>query len=144
VKIRMNVDGSAIIRFGPFELKLATGELWKSGTKIRLQGQALRILIRLLEAPGQFKSREELRRELWPEGTFVDFDHSLNVAVNRLRERLGDTAENSRYIQTVSGLGYRFVGPVERGISAGSRPLGNEAKAPGEPMLVRKRRAAWI
>ena len=99
--------------FGPFRLNVETGELWKSGTKIRLHGQALQILLSLLEQPGQVRTREELRGRLWPGGTFVDFDQSLNVAVNRLRERLGDSAENPHYVETVPSVGYRFVLPVE-------------------------------
>jgi TolB-like protein/DNA-binding winged helix-turn-helix (wHTH) protein/Tfp pilus assembly protein PilF len=94
-------------------LNLETGELRKSGIKIRLQGQSLQILLCLLEEPGRLWSREDLRNRLWPNGTFVEFDHSLNVAINRLRERLGDSAEKPRYIETVPGAGYRFVAPVE-------------------------------
>jgi TolB-like protein/DNA-binding winged helix-turn-helix (wHTH) protein/Tfp pilus assembly protein PilF len=101
------------LRFSRFELNVETGELRKSGSKIRLQGQSLRILLCLLEEPGRLWSREDLRSRLWPNGTFVEFDHSLNVAVNRLRERLGDSAEKPRYIETVPGVGYRFVSPVE-------------------------------
>jgi TolB-like protein/DNA-binding winged helix-turn-helix (wHTH) protein/Tfp pilus assembly protein PilF len=92
---------------------METGELRRSGSKIRLQGQSLRILLCLLEEPGRLWSREDLRSRLWPNGTFVEFDHSLNVAVNRLRDRLGDSAENPRYIETVPGVGYRFVASVE-------------------------------
>jgi TolB-like protein/DNA-binding winged helix-turn-helix (wHTH) protein/Tfp pilus assembly protein PilF len=139
----MKADGFPIIRFGPFELRVETGELWKSGTKIRLQGQALRILMCLLETPGGFKSREDLRRELWPEGTFVDFDHSLNVAVNRLRERLGDTAEKSRYIQTVPGVGYRFIASVENGSSAPATPPPAEISAEPRP-LKRGLAPVWV
>jgi TolB-like protein/DNA-binding winged helix-turn-helix (wHTH) protein/Flp pilus assembly protein TadD len=104
---------SRTLRFARFELNVETRELRKSGSKIRLQGQSLRILLCLLEEPGRLWSREELRNRLWPSGTFVEFDHSLNVAVNRLRERLGDSAEKPRYIETVPGVGYRFVAPVE-------------------------------
>ncbi len=104
---------SPTLRFSRFELNFETGELRKSGSKIRLQGQSLQILLCLLEEPGRLWSREELRSRLWPNGTFVEFDHSLNVAVNRLRERLGDSAEKPRYIETVPGVGYRFVAPVE-------------------------------
>jgi TolB-like protein/DNA-binding winged helix-turn-helix (wHTH) protein/Tfp pilus assembly protein PilF len=104
---------SPTLCFGRFELNVETGELRKSGSKIRLQGQSLRILLCLLEEPGRLWTREELRKRLWPNGTFVEFDHSLNVAVNRLRERLDDSAEKPRYIETVPGVGYRFVAPVE-------------------------------
>ena len=101
------------LRFGRFELNVETRELRKSGSKIPLQGQSLRILLCLVEEPGRLWSREELRNRLWPSGTFVEFDHSLNVAVNRLRERLGDSAEKPRFIETVPGVGYRFVAPIE-------------------------------
>src|SRR5580704_11045596 len=113
------------LRFARFELNVETGELRKSGSKIRLQGQSLRILLCLLEEPGRLWSREDLRSRLWPNGTFVEFDHSLNVAVNRLRERLGDSAEKPRYIETVPGVGYRFVAPVE---------TANEAPHPDLPV----------
>ena len=136
----MNVHASSpTLRFGPFELKVETGELWKSGTKIRLQGQSLRVLLCLLEEPGRFRSREELRRNLWPDGTFVDFDHSLNVAVNRLRERLGDSAETPRYVETVAGVGYRFIAPVEASqppLSESPRP---ELDSSGDSSRVWKR-----
>jgi Tol biopolymer transport system component/DNA-binding winged helix-turn-helix (wHTH) protein len=98
--------------FGPYSLDLNTLELRKGNTRLRLKGQPLDILICLLEEPGQTVSRDELQHKLWPEGTFVDFDHSLNAAVNRLRERLHDSAENPRYIETVPGVGYKFVAPL--------------------------------
>lgn len=113
------------LRFGRFELNVETRELRNSGTKIRLQGQSLLILLCLLEEPGRLWRREELRTRLWPNGTYVEFDHSLNVAVNRLRERLGDSAEKPRYIETVPGVGYRFMAPVE---------TANEAPHPGLPV----------
>src|SRR5438105_4998132 len=105
-------SGGPGFRFGPFEFDGATGELRKGGTKIRLNGQAVQVLTVLLENAGRLITREELRSHLWPEGTFVDFDHSLNAAVNRLRQRLGDSAENSCYIETLPGKGYRFIAPV--------------------------------
>ena len=104
---------SPTLCFGRFELNRETGELRKSGIKIRLRGQSLQILQCLLEEPGRLWSREDLRSRLWPNGTFVEFDHSLNVAVNRLRDRLGDSTEKPRYIETVPGVGYRFVASVE-------------------------------
>jgi Tol biopolymer transport system component/DNA-binding winged helix-turn-helix (wHTH) protein len=94
-------------------LNRETGELRKSGIRIRLHGQSLRILQCLLEEPGRLWSREELRSRLWPNGTFVEFDHSINVAVNRLRDRLGDSAEKPRFIETVPGVGYRFIAKIE-------------------------------
>jgi len=98
------------VRFGPFEADLRTGELRKQGVKIKLQEQPLQILAMLLEHPGQVVTREELRTQLWPADTFVDFDHSLNKAINKLREALGDSAESPRFIETLARRGYRFVG----------------------------------
>jgi len=97
------------IRFGSFELDLRAGELRKQGVKIKLQEQPLQILAMLLANPGQVVTREELRSKLWPADTFVDFDHSLNKAINKLREALGDSAENPRFIETLAKRGYRFL-----------------------------------
>lgn len=102
-----------IVRFGTFEVDLASGELRKNGVKIRLQEQPFQVLAFLLERAGEMVSREELQQRLWPTDTFVDFDHSLNTAVNKLREALGDTASNPRFVQTVARRGYRFIAPVE-------------------------------
>jgi TolB-like protein/Tfp pilus assembly protein PilF len=102
--------GSQTIRFGTFELDASAGELRKQGIRIRLQEQPLRILQMLLANPGQVVSREELRSVLWPTNTFVDFDHGLNRAINKLREALGDSAESPRFIETLAKRGYRFLG----------------------------------
>src|SRR3989454_12792108 len=91
-----------VIRFGDYEADLRAGELRKQGVKIKLQEQPLQILAVLLEHLGQVVTREELRSRLWPADTFVDFDHSLNKAINKLREALGDSAENPRFIETVA------------------------------------------
>ncbi|HKS73161.1 MAG TPA: winged helix-turn-helix domain-containing protein [Terriglobales bacterium] len=101
-----------VIRFGVFEADLAAGELRKSGVRIRLQDQPFQILTLLLQRPGEVVSREEIRQRLWPADTFVDFDHSLNTAVNKLREALGDSASSPRYVETLARKGYRFVAPV--------------------------------
>jgi cholera toxin transcriptional activator len=103
-----------IVRFGMFEADLTTGELRRSGTKIRLQEQPFQILALLLERPGKVFTREELRQKLWPADTFVDFDHSLNTAVNKIREALGDSASSPRYVETLARRGYRFIAPVEK------------------------------
>lgn len=102
-----------ILRFGVFEVDLAAAELRKSGARIRLQEQPFQILALLLERPGEVVSREDLRQKLWPADTFVDFDHSLNTAVNKLREALGDSASSPRYVETLARRGYRFVAPVQ-------------------------------
>jgi DNA-binding winged helix-turn-helix (wHTH) protein len=102
-----------IARFGVFELDLATGELRKSGVKLRLQGQPVQVLTLLLERAGDIVSREELREKLWASDTFVDFDHSLNTAINKVRETLGDSASSPRYVETLARRGYRFIAPVQ-------------------------------
>jgi len=101
-----------MVRFGPFELDISAGELRKHGTAIRLQEQPLRLLVCLLEKPGAVVSREELARRIWPDGTFVDFEHGLNAAATRLRRALCDSAESPRYVETVARKGYRFIAPL--------------------------------
>jgi eukaryotic-like serine/threonine-protein kinase len=103
---------SPVIRFGVFEVDLRTGELRKQGARIKLQEKPFQALAALLENPGETVSREQLQKKLWPSDTFVDFDHSLNAVINRLREALGDSADNSRFIETLGRRGYRFIGPV--------------------------------
>jgi len=101
------------ICFGAFELDLRAGELRKQGVKIKLQEQPFQILAMLLANPGQVVTREELRNRLWPSDTFVDFDHSLNKAINKLRESLGDSAENPRFVETLPRRGYRFLASID-------------------------------
>src|SRR5579863_8160572 len=108
-----------IARFGVYELDLAAGELRKSGAKLRLQEQPFQVLALLLERAGDVVTREELRQKLWPADTFVDFDHSLNTAVNKLRETLGDSASSPRYIETLARRGYRFIAPVQNSVEKG-------------------------
>ena len=102
-----------LARFGVFELNLRTGELRRNGLKVHLAEQPLQALVVLLENSGELVTREQLRDRLWPEGTFVDFEHSLNAAVKKLRDALGDSAENPRFIETLARRGYRFLAPVE-------------------------------
>src|SRR5215217_6245770 len=99
------------LRFGVFEADLRTGQLAKNGKRVRVQEQPFRLLAMLLEKPGEMVAREELRRKLWPQTT-VDFDHGLNKAVSKLRDALGDSAENPRFIETVASRGYRFLADV--------------------------------
>jgi TolB-like protein len=107
--IQTNHPLGQLFAFGPFEVNLRSGELRKRGIRLSLQEQPLRILEALLERPGEVVSREALCRRLWPQGTFVDFEHSLNAAVRRLRVTLGDEAETPRFIETVHRRGYRFL-----------------------------------
>jgi cholera toxin transcriptional activator len=102
-----------IARFGVFELDLSAGELRKNGVRQRLQGQPFQVLVVLLQRAGEVVSREELQQKLWPADTFVDFDHSLNTAINKVREVLGDSASTPRYIETLARRGYRFIAPVQ-------------------------------
>jgi TolB-like protein/DNA-binding winged helix-turn-helix (wHTH) protein/Flp pilus assembly protein TadD len=101
------------IRFDVFEVDLRAGELRKHGIKIRLQEQPFLILQTLLETPGQVVTREELQKKIWPGDTFVDFDHGLHAAVNRLRQALGDAADSPRFVETVARRGYRFIGQIQ-------------------------------
>ncbi len=110
------------IRFGIFELDLRTGELRRSGTKVRLDGQPFQVLALLLERAGELVSREELKGKLWPTDTFVDFEHGINTAVKRLRETLDDSADNPRFIQTLPRRGYRFIYPLSGGTVVGTIP----------------------
>src|SRR5882724_2435549 len=122
------LGGRRIVRFGLFELNLATGELRKQGIRIRLQPQPLQLLTALLENPGAIVTREELQTKLWHADTFVDFQSGLNTAVNRLRLALGDSAENPRYVETLSRSGYRFIAAVtsDTAEAAGGAPAAAE------------------
>jgi DNA-binding winged helix-turn-helix (wHTH) protein len=103
-----------VFRFGVFELDAQTGDLSKNGkTCARLVGQPLALLLQLLETPGALVKREDLRKRLWPPDTFVDYEHSLNAAINKLREILNDSADNPRFIETIPRQGYRFIAPMQ-------------------------------
>ncbi|MEZ5356729.1 MAG: winged helix-turn-helix domain-containing protein [Bryobacteraceae bacterium] len=110
-----------VIRFGAFELDPNSGELRKHGIRIKLQDQPRKILVALLEDPGGVVTRDELRQRIWGNETFVDFDHGLSAAVNRLREALGDSADKPRFVETLARRGYRFIAPVE-GVPRASDP----------------------
>jgi len=101
-------------RFGVFEADAATGELRRQGIRIKINAQPFQVLCLLLERPGELLTRDEIARELWPDGTFVDYEHGVNSAINRIREALGDSAANPRFVETLARRGYRFVAPVER------------------------------
>src|SRR5262249_29482964 len=131
-------------RFGPFELDVRTGELRKHGIRIRVRQQTLQILHMLLEHPGEVVLRDEIRRKLWPDNTVVEFDHSINAAVQKLRDVLGDSADDPRYIETLTRRGYRFLGSVEvvspEAASATPRPSAEPPVVPGGEARVAPRR----
>jgi Tol biopolymer transport system component/DNA-binding winged helix-turn-helix (wHTH) protein len=135
---------TSLLRFGMFEVDLRAGELRRNGAKVKLQEQPFQLLTQLLERPGEVITREELRTHLWPADTFVDFDHSLNAAVRRLRDALGDSAENPTFVETVARRGYRFLAPVTS-ISRGDLEVA-ETAAP-EPQVAlpaRRFRSRWL
>src|SRR5271154_2981381 len=130
-----------ILRFGVFELDRDAMELRRNGAPIRLQEQPLRVLAALVERPGEIVTREELQERIWGKDTFVDFEQSLNKAVNRLREALNDEAGQPKYVETVPRRGYRFIAPVA-GLPT-ERPPALQSSvteaAPAKPALHRKR-----
>ena len=131
---------SRIIRFSTFEVDLHSGELRQRGQKVKLQEQPFQVLAALLERPGGVVTREELRSRLWPADTFVDFDHSLNAAIRRLRDALGESAETPIFVETVARRGYRFIAPVDGGsVASGIGMVASPSEAdlffaaPGSP-----------
>jgi len=127
----LEVRSRSVLRFGVFEVHVRSGELRKQGMRIKLQEQPFHVLIVLLQRPGEVITREELRSQNWPADTFVDFDNSLNTAINKLREALGDSADNPRFIETLPRRGYRFIAPVT-GVDGTTREttMGVSAAAP--------------
>jgi DNA-binding winged helix-turn-helix (wHTH) protein len=151
-----STEDSPTLRFDVFTLDLRAGELYKSGYKIKLQEQPFQILAMLLEQPGQVITREQLRERLWPEDTFVDFDHSLNTAVKKLRQALNDEADKPRFIETLPKRGYRFVGPAveevrvpqpfhgkETGSIGHEKPSGPETKSNGTTRVTPPAEVRW-
>ena len=106
------IESPSRVTFGLFEVDLQSGELWKAGKRIKIQSQPFKVLATLLEHPGEVVTREDLQLRLWGKDTTVDFDHSLGTAINKIREALGDSAENPRFIETLARRGYRFITPV--------------------------------
>src|SRR5712671_1837173 len=109
----MSAPASPPIRFGVFEVDTRSGELLRQGSKVNLQEQPFQALVLLLERPGEVVTREQLRKRLWPENTFVDFERGLNKAINKLRAALRDDSGKPCYIETLPQRGYRFIAPVE-------------------------------
>jgi TolB-like protein/DNA-binding winged helix-turn-helix (wHTH) protein/Tfp pilus assembly protein PilF len=135
---------SPVLRFGVFEANILARELRKHGTLIRLRGQPFQILALLLEKPGEVVTRDEMQQKLWPADTFVDFEHSLNTAIKKLRAVLGDSSDNSRYIETLPREGYRFVAPVEELPPPGpaaSKVSETPPEAPAAPLVSQSR---WL
>jgi DNA-binding winged helix-turn-helix (wHTH) protein len=123
------------VRFGEFEFSLDSLKLRRAGAEVRLVGQPLHLLVMLLQTPGKVVTREEIRQRLWPD-THVDFDHGLNVALNRLRVALGDKGKQSQFIETIPTMGYRFLAPVEVLVPAGP--------VPEPPRSSARIRVAWF
>src|SRR6202046_2845292 len=122
---------NSVVRFGTYEVSLQSGEVRKSGLRIRVQQQPIKLLKALLERPGEVVTREELRGRVWPDESFGDFDQALNIAVGKLRSALGDSAENPRFIETLPKRGYRFIADVSV-VDADGRPKKPESSA-GDP-----------
>ncbi len=127
----MEVSGRSpqIVGFGIFEADLRSGELRKNGHKVPLQGQPFQVLAMLLQSPSKLVTREELRQKVWPEDTFVDFDHGLNTAITKIRVALGDDADNPRFVETLPRRGYRFIAPVDKPISPPPSPSISKERA---------------
>ena len=121
-------EGSRLV-FGGFAVDVDAGELLKQGTRVRLQDRPFQLLVALLERPGEVVTREQLRERLWPDGTFVDFDHNLSSALNKLRTALGDSAQQPRYIETVGRRGYRFIYPISASSSGSQIPDADEPRS---------------
>ena len=144
-----------VIRFATFEVNLRSGEIRKAGMKLKLGGQPFQVLAILLERPGEIVTREDLQKRLWPD-TFVDIDHNLNAAINKIREVLGDSAENPRFVETVPRRGYRFIaevngsnaarrkGSLEVAFSKESRGWQDERRESGDADIRRKTDCCWI
>jgi TolB-like protein/DNA-binding winged helix-turn-helix (wHTH) protein/Tfp pilus assembly protein PilF len=133
-----------IFRFGAFEFHLQAGELRKHGFRIKLAGQPISVLAMLLDRPGEVVTREDLQKRLWPAGTYVDFEHSVNAAVKRLRQALGDSADSPRFIETLARNGYRFVAPLSERIDDLAKPAGQkQAEEPKSAAQV-KQAAKWL
>src|SRR5665213_2721815 len=132
--MRAEVNGRVSYRFGSFEVLPDSLELRKGGVRLKLREQSFRVLVTLLERPGELITRETLRRQLWPEDTFVDFDKSLNTAVNKLREVLCDSASEPHFIETTPRHGYRFIAEVEK--RAPAEESSPKPAQPGSPVAA--------
>lgn len=136
LKVATTTQSPSWVRFGSFEVHFLSGEVWKNGARLKLQGQPFEVLRMLLEHRGEIVTREELKQRLWPADTFVDFDDGLNTAVKKIRDLLGDSADRPRYIETIPRRGYRFLAAVEPSVS---RDLPQQVPRRG---TIRRRAAA--
>jgi TolB-like protein/DNA-binding winged helix-turn-helix (wHTH) protein/Tfp pilus assembly protein PilF len=130
--MQVEVQEGTRARFGVFDLELRTGELWRWGRPVHLSPQPLKLLVLLLDHPGQLLTREEIQQQIWGNETFVDFEHGLNFAIKKIRDALGDDAETPRYIETLPRRGYRFIAPVEWVRAAAAQPRSTVAHAADE------------
>jgi cholera toxin transcriptional activator len=135
-------DPARRYRFGAFEADASTGELRRQGIRIKLHAQPFQVLLMLLERPGEVLSREEISRALWSDGTFVDYDHGVNSAVNRIREALGDAASSPRFVETLARRGYRFVAPVEAIAAEADQSPASESTSPSQSIPETEARTA--
>src|SRR5215469_9915983 len=140
--IRESAQPVRSVRFGTFEANLPGGELRKRGIRLKLHDQPFEVLAMLIARPGELITREEIQQQLWPSGTFVDFENGLNSAVNRLRDALGDSADAPKFIETVPRRGYRFIAPVER-VDARTAAVA-EPKPELAPIMRQPRRWLWL
>src|ERR1700760_4208609 len=131
-----------LLRFGDFEADLRSGELRKAGVKLKFGGQPFQVLAILLEQPGEVVTREELQKRLWPD-TFVDVDHNLNTAINKIREVLGDSAESPRFVETLPRRGDRFIGELEAPVLPAEEPV-PEPAVKVEPDRGSRSRQTWL
>jgi DNA-binding winged helix-turn-helix (wHTH) protein len=137
---RMSSSPKETYRFGQFELDVHAVELRRQGRRLKVQPQPFKLLVLLARRAGSLVGRDDIRTELWPDGTFVDFDQSVNFAVRQIRETLGDSADRPLYIETVPRRGYRFIAPVQAGAAAVSPAA--PVPAPGDT-TVRLQKALW-
>ncbi len=140
----LETRNSGVVRFATFQVDLRSGELRKQGVKIKVQEQPFRVLTVLLQRPGEVVTREELRNQNWPPDTFVDFENSLNTAINKLRDALGDSADNPRFIETLPRRGYRFIAPVISDQQEKSPVPAEESKVGDEQLGKNPRTRRWL
>src|ERR1700751_3189277 len=135
-----------VVSFGAYEFNPYSKELRKEGMRVRLEGQPLAILKMLLDRPGELVTREQLQKELWPVDTFVDFEHSLNAAVKRLRAALNDSPDHPLYIETLARRGYRFVAPVGGFVAKpeSEKPVPVPPESQGQARVAFRGRLLWL